>query len=202
MSYSKTVIANLAISHLGIGKEISNIDTDNTEEAVACRRYFDISREQTLRNKDWSFAGRFFTLNLVESSPTTEWAYSYRYPTNCLKTRRILSGLRNDTRGSRIEFKIVSDAIGKLIYADEANAVVEYTHNISDTSLFPPDFALALSYKLAFNIAATVTAGDPFGIRNTMNELYMAEIENAFSNDLNEQQDAREPESQFILERE
>ena len=144
-----TEIANLTLSHLGIGKEIANIQTENSQEANACRRFFTIATESTLRDFNWPFANKNTTLNLIEANPTTEWSYSYRYPTNSIKLIRIWSGLRNDSRQTRVPFKILRDNSGRIIYTDQINACMEMTYNETDTSRFTPDFVQALSFRLA-----------------------------------------------------
>ena len=88
---SKTEICNLAISHLGVGKEIANFETERSEVAAACRRYYDIALQTMLTEFDWGFATRYVTLGLEEIEPNSEWRYSYRYPHDCLKVRRIIS---------------------------------------------------------------------------------------------------------------
>jgi len=198
---SKTEIANLAISHIGIGKEVANIDTEQSEEASACRRYFDIAKENTLGDMSWNFATRFVTLGLVESTPSTEWDYSYRYPTDCLEIRRILSGVRNDTQRTRIPFRIISDSAGKLIYTDEPGAVIEYTRNITDIDLFSPEFKMALSFRLAYYIAPRLTAGDPFKLKEDMLRLYEIELGLAKKKNMNEETMDQLPESEFIRTR-
>ena len=70
---SKTEIANLALSHLGVGKEIGNLDTEKTEEAVAMRRFYESARDATLRDFPWPFATRMVALALVASPPTQWW---------------------------------------------------------------------------------------------------------------------------------
>ena len=107
---SKTELCNLAISHLGQAKEIANIDTEQSQEASACRRFFDTAKRASLIDHDWAFASEQYTLELVETSPNDEWRYSYRYPSGYLKIRRILSGYRQDTEKTRIPFKIAKDA--------------------------------------------------------------------------------------------
>jgi len=118
---STTEIANLAISHLGIGKEIQNLDTDNSEEAVACRRYFETSLKAVFRAYNWSFANRIATLNLVETNPNNEWTYSYRYPSDALKLIKIQSGTRIESKGTRVVYKLSGDDTAKLILTDEVN---------------------------------------------------------------------------------
>lgn len=195
---SKTEICNLAISHIGIGKEISNLDTDSSEEAKACRRYYETAKKITLADVDWSFATKFATLNLIETTPTDEWDYSYRYPSDCLSLRRIKSGIRSDNQDSRIPFKIVSDATGLLIYSDQPEAAVEYTYNVTSAALFTEEFKLALSFRLAEFIAARLTGGDPFKIKQEMMQQYNMEIGKAIKKNNNEEVGDQMPESEFI----
>lgn len=195
---SVTDICNLALSHLGSSIQISNYETDDTEEARACRLYYEQARDVTLREFDWSFATQFYTLPLVETTPTTEWAYSYRYPSDCLKMRRILSGDRSDTRQSRIPYRVIKDVSGLLIYTDEASAVVEYTVRVTNPSFYPPDFTNALSYRLAHYIAPRITSGDQFKLGDKALKMWDFEVNRAISNDLNEEQFEEHPESEFI----
>lgn len=194
---SKTQVCNLAISHLGIGKEIQDFETDKTSEAEACRRFYDVALETTLRDFNWAFARRFFTLNLVASNPTTEWDYSYRYPDNCVRLRRILSGTWPETRQSRVPYLIGSDDTGRLIYTNEASAVCEYTRFIEEPILYPSGFEIAFSYRLAYYIAPRITDVN-FNLKSQMAGYYDVELKKAQSNANNEEQNAEEPESEFI----
>ena len=198
---SKTTLCNLAISHLGSGKEIQNFDTDTTEEAAACRRHYEDAKKSALADHDWTFATKFQTLNLIESFTDGEWRYSYRYPTDALKIRRIKSGARLDTADSATPFKIIQDASGLLIYTDEEDAVVEYTTDITDPSFFSPQFTIAFSFRLSFFIAARITGGDPFKLKQEMLQAYLLELGTAKANDLNAERQDPKPESEFITAR-
>ena len=196
-----TEIANLTLSHLGIGKEIANIQTENSQEANACRRFFTIATEATLRDFHWPFANKNVALGLIEANPTSEWSYSYRYPSDSIKLKRIWSGLRNDSRQSRVPFKILRDASGRVIYTDQINACMEYTYNETDTSRFTPDFVQALSFRLAVYTAPRLTSGDPFKIRADVLKLYSFEIGRAQASAANEQQDEEPPQAEWIRAR-
>lgn len=195
---TETEISNLALSHLGIGKEIQNLETEQSAEASACRRYFETNRQATLRDFDWPFARRRVTLGLIESNPNSEWGYSYRYPSDALRLMRISSGLRQDTRGSRVPYVIESDETGRVLYSDENPANIVYISNILNTDLFPIDFVLALSYRLAFFIAPRITGGDPFGLGKKSFELYNRELDRARVNAMNEEQVDFPVESEYI----
>ena len=196
-----TEIANLCLSHLGVGKEIANIETENSQEANACRRFYEISRTATLRDFPWPFATKQITLALIEADPTTEWAYSYRYPTDCIKLSRIPSGIRNDSRQTRVPFRVSRDISGRVIYTDEASAKMEYIYDEKDSERFTPDFVLALSLRLAAYIAPRLTSGDPFKLGERALKLYIFEITRAQATAVNEQQDEEKPLGEFMASR-
>lgn len=202
MASSNTEIANLALSHLSSGKEISNLETDRSQEALACRRFFETARDAVLRDFAWPFATKIADLGLVEETPSDEWDYSYRYPTDCVKLRRVLSGTRNDTRDSRVPYKLISDDAGSLIYVDTENAQCEYTARITDPGRYPPDFVMAMSCRLAAYIAPRITAGDPFKLGKRAMDLYEYELGLAKASAMNEEQAEEDPDSEFIRARE
>ena len=199
---SNTEIANLALGHIGVSKLIANLDTEQSQEASASRRFYDIALKEVLRDFKWPFATRIEALALIEASPNTEWDYSYRYPSNCIALRRILSGTRNDSRQTRVPYKIAFDASGRIIFSDESTASIEYTYYITDPSYYPSDFIMAFSHKLAALLAPQLTGGDPFKLGEKNEELYMYHLQKASKNAFNEQQDDEEVDSEFIRVRE
>lgn len=199
---SSTEICNMALSHLGVGKEIANIETEQSQEASACRRFYDIARDYTLRDFLWPFVRRYQALGLVAEEPNTEWAFSYRYPTDCLKIHKILSPRRNDTRQSKISYMIAQDSVGRLIFTDIEDAEIIYTQKETDPDKYPPDFIMALSFRLAAYIAPRLTSGDPFKLGDRAMQMYSIEISKAAANSVNEQQAEEEVESELIRARE
>jgi hypothetical protein len=202
MAGSKTDIANMAISHLGVGKEIGNLDTENSQEANSCRRFYDTAREAVLRDAPWPFATTRRALALIATDPNDEWNYSYRYPSDCLFLRRILSGVRNDSRQSRAPYKLERDAAGQILFTDVQDAVAEYTIREEDVVRFPPDFSIALSYRLAVYVAPRLTAGDPFKLGVNAMNMYRIEIAQVRASAFDEEQPEEPPESEFIRARE
>lgn len=207
---SKTEICNMAISHLGIGKEIADLDTEKSSEAGACRRFYDVARDSSLRGFNWPFARQFSTLNLITDNTTQidstssylpEWNYYYAVPSGCLSIHRVLSGARNDSRQSRVPYILVQTQSGPQIYTDQINAQIEYTSQLTDTSLYPPDFVMAFSFLLASYIAPRITGGDNFQIGKMALEQYLSAISMAKAKALNEEQVDMDPESEFIRAR-
>ncbi|MBA3755526.1 MAG: hypothetical protein H0X02_04570 [Nitrosomonas sp.] len=197
---SSTQICNIAIGHLGSGKEIGSLE-EKSQEAAICRRFYQISLEATLRDYSWPFATKIATLALIEETPNLEWSFSYRFPSDCLNIRKILSGVRNDTRQSRVPYKIGQDDGGLLLFTDQSLAQAEYTIIAPDTSRFPPDFVMAFSFRLASYLAPSITGGDPYRLGDKCFKLYAVEIDRAKASAMNEEQTDEEPESEFIRAR-
>ena len=191
----------MAISHLGIGKEVGNVETDRGQEAEAFNRFYTVTRDELLEGFVWPFATVEVALGLVEEDPTNEWAYSYRYPSNCLKIRKIQSGQRTDTIDSRIPLKISRDGTGKLIYCDIEDAVLEYTFRENDPGRFSNLFITALSYIIAFKMAPRLTKGDPFKLGNRAFEAAKLWLSMAEAHAANEEVPDVEPESDSIRSR-
>lgn len=199
---SKVQICNLALNHLGSGKSIANIDTEKSQEAYACRTFFDTARDAVLRDFTWPFASKIRSLGLVSESPSDEWDYSYEYPSDCLKARRILSGVRNDDRQSRVPFKIIYGDTQQLIYTDQEDAELEYTVRVTNTERYSPDFVMALSFRLAAYISPRITGGDRFKQGERAFQMYVNEIRQAQASGVNEEQQDELPDSEFIQVRE
>lgn len=198
---SQIEIYNLALSHLGIGKEVS-IVTERSQEALTLNRFYVPTRDAVLRAFLWPFATKEVALGLIEADPNSEWGFSYRYPSDCLFLRRFLSGIRNDNRQSRVPSKIASDSAGQLIYCDLEDAEVEYTARITDPGLYPADFELALALRLAAAAAPRLTGGDPFKLGAAALDLYRFQIAEAKAAAVSEQQDEEPPESELMRARE
>lgn len=201
---TETQVANLALSHLGIGKEIAALGTEKSQEAATLRRFYDEARDATLRDFPWPFATRFESLALVADPPTEteEWDFSYRYPTDCLMLRRIQTDVRIDTNQSRIVFKVGRDTQGLLIYTDEEDAKVEYTFRETDPGRYPADFLLAFSLRLAHYSAPRLTGGDPFRLGQRALQLYVQEISMAQASAANESVPDQLPDAEAIRARE
>jgi hypothetical protein len=195
---SKVEICNMALRHLGISKEIANLDTEASQEAASLRRFYEPTRDAVFRDFNWSFTTKIAALALVEETPNLEWGYSYQYPSDCVKARRILSGARTDSRQTRVPYKFIRENDQKLILCDIDSAELEYSERVTNPEAYPPDFVLALSYRLAYIIAPGLTGGDPFQLGQKAYQLYVQELSRAQATALNEEQVDEEMDSEFI----
>lgn len=198
---SKVEICNMALGHLGQGKQIANLDTENSSAAAACRTFFDVCIGACLRDFKWPIATKFRALALIEEDPNDEWNYSYQYPADCKNFIRIISGQRTDTNLTRVPFKIANSDTGKIIYTDKEDAQAEYTVSIDDPTIFDDDFVLAASYRLASYIAPQVAGADPRHLGDAAMKKYLFELATARANAAKEEQPDLEPDGEFVSSR-
>ncbi len=198
----KTGVCNLALSHVGVSKEIANVDTENSASASACRRFYDKALNEIFEDFSWPFANKFAALGLVEEDPNNDWGYSYRYPSDCKRLLKILSGIRNDSRQTKVSYELGSDSSGILIFTDEEDAEAKYTEFVTDTSFYPTAFEMMLSLLLAAYIAPRVTGGDPFKLGVQAFQKYSLSQSKAQANALNEQAEDEPVEAESIRARE
>lgn len=198
---SKTEICNLALSNIGISQFIADVDapSEKSNEAIVCRRWYDMSLNFALEDFDWNFARRRLLLAEVSITPPTTWAKVYSYPSDCAAARAIeVPGVRTPYAEQRIPFEVAAESAStgdyKVIYTNLVAAVLVYTKRITDAGLFDAQFTIALSWLLAANIAMPLTVNAKLAAQATSN--YQAAKLTAFARHLNESQEDPEPASE------
>lgn len=83
-----------------------------------------------------------------------DWEYSYRWPSDCLRARRIVpEETGRKWNRNPIPFKVGRDANQRLVYTDRVDAVLEYT-TLDCDHLWADDLFLdALTWRLAQALA-------------------------------------------------
>ena len=214
MPLAQLDIANLALAHLAIGRPIGSM-AEATQNARVMTQFYAQARDEALRAFTWPFATKFATLTSVAGpSPraSVDFLYSYRYPADCAYARKLRTQPRRpDLREARVPFVTAQDGTGRLILTDAvpvaaagdfpAYPQLEYTVAV-DESLWPTDFAQAVSYLLAFKSAPVLTAGDPQKLGTRAFGEYDRMIRRAWEDSLNErEEDIDEPECGFLTAR-
>lgn len=197
MGTTKLEIANMALGHIGVGQTVANLDTERSNEAYTVNRFYDITRREILSEYNWPFATKVVALAEISEDPTTEWSYEYQYPSDCVKFIKVLSGNRIDVEDSFIEYEVAHGDTTTVIYTNEDEAYGKYIADITDETLFPFDFVMALSYRLAFYIAPTLMTGDPFQLRETAGKYALSWIGKAAARAYNETP-RKEQKSQYV----
>lgn len=220
-----TDVANLALAHCGVSKPIGNLQTEKSAEAQMCRTFFNIARQDVLREFPWFFSKKMIAPALVANQPTNEWLFAYQYPSDALRIIRFMSWrLSNDTRQSRVPYTVMqpvsaslstltpqpaayTQVTGLWIYTNwpglnvSLPTLIEYIFDNDNVSQWPPDFIMALSYKLASMIVMTLTSGDPQKYMQDIMAMYVTKINAAKADNLNEEQRPEEPQSEFVRAR-
>lgn len=204
---SDTEICNLAQGHLGTGKAIGNLTTERSSEASAFRRFYEVIRDATMRDFNWPFATKNAAAGLVTTvgdalHPTTEWQYSYRYPSDCINMQRIESGIRNETNAQRIPYKISRDSAGRLILTDQSLAKLQYTIKITNEEEFTPDFVVAFSFHLALMVGPAIAGASGAQAIERCERMYNFLMTKAQAQAANEEQPDSLPEAEYIQARE
>jgi hypothetical protein len=159
---ANVAVVNRALIRIG-ARTIANLDTEQSREAAGARAIFQAELEACLREFPWSFCTKYEpALTWVAGTATTpandDWAYSYRYPNDCVFVRRIVTESRREFARAPEHFRVGQDADGNLLFCNRENPTIEYTARIPcvvgrGDALFNDAFAWRLAACLAPSLA-------------------------------------------------
>jgi len=174
-------ICNLALSNIGADATITALDgSDTSAEAGYCVRFLPIARREMIELGDWEFAVTRATLAASSSNASLIWSYSYVVPSDCINALRVLrptattNGISyTDPFGTLLpmvpSYYIATDESngatfeleGTTLYTNEADAILKYSKDITDPTLYPNSFVTALAYLMASYLAGPIIKGMP-----------------------------------------
>jgi len=169
----------MALSRIGVSRPLQgDVDgtlancTDDSVSKEQCDLFYERCRKRAMSFTPWTFARKFATLVLNDDGTDEiwedEWENAYTYPADCLVARRFVNdkGLgyyrRTYDEGrwpwadeNEWKFVVRTHNSTKVIMTDvdTDDADLEYTENLTDTSRFSEEFASALAWLLASEIA-------------------------------------------------
>lgn len=186
---SKTQIVNIGMARIGVNKQIANVDTETSREAVTAKMLFDDDVLYVLRDFPWPWATTYSDPGLVAGSASSpvnnDWIYSYRYPSDGVFVRRIVN--TEGRKGANPPpFRIGRDSQGKLIYTNEQNAGIEYTALITNPEEFDALFVSMLAWKIGAGCAPSLSRIKDMA--QTCMQMYEIDKSKAQSRALNEGQ--------------
>lgn len=211
-------ICNLALGNIRAGS-INSLD-ESSVQAQVCKLRYPFTRDMMLTETTWGFSRRISPLAQV-ATEIFNWAYSYQYPSDCLRIERLVPEYEELPAGDasvisraidrailpvsnkrqQIPYEVFNFANNRLIGANEDGLRVDYIVKITDPNLFSPAFVMAMSHMLAADIAIPI-AGLEAGraLRNESLQLYRAFMSSAAAQNSN--QSYFEPrESEFVTVR-
>lgn len=157
-----TGLVNIALSRIGVSKQITSYSTDTSKEASVARLHWGFDVNRTLRDYPWAFATKYHTLECVAGNETHavngDWQYAYAVPTDCVMARRIVptSGAKRAYDENPIVFKLGMNTDGEqVLYCDEVEVQLEYTARVACPAAAPDaHFRSALAWRLAASLVS------------------------------------------------
>lgn len=195
---SDVEICNMGLSHIRSGS--INALNESSNQAQQCNLFYGKLRDMMLEDYNWGFSNKIKPLALLtETDQVFGWAYSYRYPSDCLHLNSLVlptdaltygQGARADQRlrDIKINYKVFNVNGGKVIVSNEPNLRINYRAAVTDPNLFTFKFILSLSHLLASYIAISVV-GEKIGAKFKSDNLamYNAMVESAAADSMNEE---------------
>lgn len=141
-----------------LGQAPINALNEQSERARRVSLFYEPARTELLRMHDWSFARRTEPLSeakLPETENPKPLGVAYQYPAGAMYVTRVFVPGRE-----KIPFEEFYGATGakKYLVCPAKEAYAQYTQDVKDANLFPPDFANTLAELLASKLAMTLTA--------------------------------------------
>lgn len=144
---SKIELCNMALANLGDKGTIENIDNPTKQTEIVCSKWYDVTRQEALRQLMPSFARKRDIWALDASyAPAFGYKSAYKYKSNCLKVLGI--GNVYEQRG---DYAIEDNHI-LIDDVFEGGLPVRYIGDVDDVSKWTPDFSIVFSWMLAKNI--------------------------------------------------
>ena len=173
MSFSKTKIYNLALSHLLLARQVENADTDTTNEVKVLNTFWDDALSSTLEDLDLDSLSESIQLELLATLTEGPWTFAYKYPSRCEFLRRIESGAITDNERTHIAKRTGVYNGQKAIFTNEANAVGECIPKDLDLEFLNSPAGLAVSYFLAFLSAPLIVGKGASKLKKEVYESYL-----------------------------
>ena len=154
MNYTKAKIFNMTLKNLRVSVSIQN-SNQTDKNTLILNEFYDVAREQVLKDFDWNFANSYRELSLTGNIPQNpKFLYEYDYPNDCIFAREIIPYVSSDL----VEFEVASNSTGqKVINTNQTPAILRYTKSIDNETFFSTEFVMALSWYLSFLAAAAIT---------------------------------------------
>ena len=154
MAVTKLTICNMALMRVGHDKLTqAQLTADAIRAAQLVNTHYDNCRDSLLRAHPWNFAVKRAALVDTGEAPEFEFAYAFSMPDDCLKILRTDS----ESEGINAEYRIENQNDVKVLVTDEGSCEIEYIAQITDVTLFDPQFVDILAQRLAAEICIGLT---------------------------------------------
>lgn len=175
MSFTKTKIYNLALSHLLLSRQVIDVDTDTvTNEVRTLNTFWETALNDTLRDLDLDSLSEEVQLELIEKlNDEQPWNYIYKYPSRCSFLRRLVSNYRIDNSSTHIPKKTATYNSEKVIYTNQEKAKAEIIPEDINLEYINSSTALAISYMLAYLSAPLIVGKGAITLKQQIQTDYL-----------------------------
>ena len=200
-------ICNLALANLGDVADITSLDPpEGSVQAERCAQFYPLAVSTLLELHEWGFATVRETLVQYSANSRDNWRFCYAMPAKCIRVIHLndkpFPQRPPEFAKCHYDYEIGLNAGGqRCIYTNLDNACIRYIADI-DEYLFPANFVMALSWKLAGMLAGPLIKGDS-GAQMTVNceKMFAYWIDKAISLDAMQHREHRESVPDWIARR-
>lgn len=198
--FTKAKIFNLALGALLLQRQVSNADTDKSNEATVLRNHYDVAFRGTLEDLDLDSTSTQAALELVEEDPNDLWDFAYKYPNNCAFLRRLQSSVTTDNRTTHIPKRVAIHDDKKVILTNQEDAIAEFIPLDVPLNSLSATVGLCIAYRLAVLSAPLATGKGAAKLISDIEKKYVAAKADAQSQDKRENFNFEEDEviSEFV----
>lgn len=156
---------NDALSRLGSKRRVGSLFEGSDTAKIALDVYAQ-TRDETLRENDWDFAQAIAAAAVSGIGAPQPWAYSYQYPTDCLRVRSVfgadyIADKNNPLPNNWINSSaVISGNQVQVVLSNLAAASLVYTKRVTDPTAWEPLFTEAFCAALARRMAPGVAGLD------------------------------------------
>lgn len=148
MANSKTTICNMALGRIGNLGNMTDVDADNSDEANACKLFYDQTRDAALRLHEWAFAKARVSLSQSTTDPAFEYDNQFQLPSDFVRIRTSY----DDTVESNIN-NYTYEIEGDLLLTNESSVDLKYIKRVTDEAKFDHLFVEVLVLMLALKLS-------------------------------------------------
>jgi hypothetical protein len=215
---SEVEICKMALSHIRAGS--INSLTESSVQAQQCKLFYPLVRDQMLRDLAPPFAKRVRALAERSGDDIFNWAYSYQYPSDCLKVLKLRPNYEEVQQGeptiysryrdpnypipdlsSPVNYEIQNIDNNRVILTNEQQVRADIIIRVEDPNLFDIQHIFALSYLLASELSLPLVGVEKGrALRGDNLQIYNQYVATASAEQLNEEH-SDVPDSEFITVR-
>ena len=164
-------VLNLALVRIGYSKAVGNL-YDGSDAANKALTIYAQTRDDLIRDGEWDFCRRDVAATLLKSGPdnycdhpwdgatmpAVPWRFSYAYPGDCLKVRRMnpAPGFVFNPAPQPTLFQVANDQYytpaRRVILCNIPDAILTYAGQVTSPETWPVDFVEALASELAIRL--------------------------------------------------